>query len=180
MATPGIFRNINIIKELNNTSGTEIIELYQPGRLNTLDIVNNARYSGFITSLRLTIDITSINELEVISSDILASDETIAANNKDTFNGNQKKCLSFYMRNSDTPLIKIVDVYLFNQRPYYYVDLLKYFTSSATLDIAPDTQLCVQVKDANNGLLQNNDRILILGTVIEESPVYDQSVLTVE
>jgi hypothetical protein len=180
MATPGIFRNVNIIKELNSSSGTEMIELYQPGRLNVLDVVNNARYSGFITSLRLTIDITSINELEVISSDILASDETIAANTKDTFNGNQKKRLSFYMRNSDVPLIKIVDIYLFNQRPYYYMDLLKYFTSSATLDVAPDTQICCQMADANNGLLQNQDRIILLGTAIEESPVYDQSFLVAE
>ncbi len=180
MANPGIFRNVNIIKELNASSGTDIIELYQPGWLNSLDVVNNAKYSGFITSLRLTIDITSINELEVIASDILADDETIAANTKATFQGNQKKCVTFYMRTSDTPLIKIVDVYLFNQRPYYYMDLLKYFTSSTTLDIAPDTQLCVQVRDVDNGLLLNDDRVLILGTVIEESPVYDQSVLTVE
>jgi hypothetical protein len=180
MATPGIFRNVNIIRELNSSNGSEIIELYQPGRLNALDVVNNARYSGFITSLRLTIDINSINELETISSDVLASDETIARNTKATFQGNQKKCLSFYMKTSDTPLIKIVDVYLFNQRPYYYIDLLKYFTSSATFDIAPDTQLCVQVNSQGNGLLQNDDRVLILGTCIEESPIYDQSILTIE
>ncbi|MCL6750062.1 hypothetical protein KBT16_03350, partial [Nostoc sp. CCCryo 231-06] len=115
-----------------------------------------------------------------ISSDILASDETVAANTKATFQGNQKKVLTFYMKTSNTPLIKIVDIYLFNQRPYYYIDLLKYFTSSATFDIAPDTQLCVQVKETGNGLLQNDDRILLLGTVIEESPVYDQSILVVE
>lgn len=180
MANNGIFRNANIIKELNSGSSNEIIELYQPGTLNALDVVNNARYSGFVTSLRLTVDITSINELETISSDILANDETIAANTKATFNGNQKKCLSFYMRTSDTPLIKIVDVYLFNQRPYYYVDLLRFFTSSSTLDIAPDTQLCVQVSPLGNGLLENDDRVLILGTCIEESPVYDQNILTLE
>ncbi|AUB36884.1 hypothetical protein COO91_02813 [Nostoc flagelliforme CCNUN1] len=118
--------------------------------------------------------------MEAISSDILASDETITANSKATFQGNQKKCLSFYMRTNDTPLIKIVDIYLFNQRPYYYVDVLKYFTSSSTLDVASDTQICAQIKEVGNGLLQNNDRILLLGTVIEESPVYDQSVLRVE
>lgn len=180
MATPGIFRNVNIIKELNEASSNQIIELYQPGWLNSLDIVANAKYSGFITSLRLTIDINSINELETISSDVLASDETITANSKATFQGNQKKCLSFYMRTNDTPLIKIVDIYLFNQRPYYYVDVLKYFTSSSTLDVAPDTQICAQIKEVGNGLLQNSDRVLLLGTVIEESPIYDQSVLRVE
>ncbi|MCL6755400.1 hypothetical protein KBT16_32235, partial [Nostoc sp. CCCryo 231-06] len=82
MANPGIFRNVNILHELNAGSGTEIIELYQPGWLNSLDVVSNAKYSGFMTSLRLTVDISSINELEAISSDILASDETVAANTK--------------------------------------------------------------------------------------------------
>jgi hypothetical protein len=177
---PGIFRNINIIKELNAASSDQILELYQPGWLNSLDVVNNAKYSGFLTSLRLTIDISSINELETIPSDVLASDATISANSKETFQSNQKKCVSFYMRSFDTPLIKVVDIYLFNQRPFYYVDVLPYFTSSTTLDIAPDTQICVQVREVGNGLLQNDDRVLILGTGIEESPTYDQSALRVE
>ncbi|MDZ7970507.1 MAG: hypothetical protein RM368_37215 [Nostoc sp. DedSLP03] len=180
MANNGIFRNVNIIKELNAASGSSMIQLYQPGILNSLDIVNNARYSGFITSLRLTIDITSITELQSISNDILASDATIASNNKATFDGNQKKALSFYLQNLDTPLLKIMDVYLFNQRPYYYIDVLKYFTSSSTFDVAPDTQMFVQMTEVGNGLLLNNDRIIILGSAIEESPIYDQSFLSVE
>lgn len=180
MANPGVFRNVNILKELNASNGNEIVDLYQPGWLNSLDVVNNIKYSGFITSLRLTIDISSINELQTISSDILASDQVIAANSKATFSGNQKKAVSFYMQTADTPLIKIVDIFVFNQRPFYYIDLLKYFTSSATFDVAPDSRLFVQINESGNGLLQNDDRILILGTVIEESPVYDQSVLRVE
>lgn len=180
MAYPGIFRNINILKEINSSNGTDLIELYRPGLLNSLDVVSNLKYSGFLTSLRLTIDITSISELLTIPSDILASDERIAMNSRATFEGNQKKCLTFYMATSDTPLIKIVDVYLFNQRPYYYVDVLKYFTSATTFDIAPDAQLCAKITEAGNGILQNEDRILLLGTGIEESPVYDQSFLVAE
>ncbi|MHC5737465.1 hypothetical protein [Nostoc sp.] len=180
MANPGIFRNVNIIKELNASTSTEMIELYQPGRLNSLDVVNNAKYSGFITSLRLTVDITSIDELEIVENDPLADDATIAANAKTTFNNNAKKCLSFFIGNSNTPLTKVVDIFIFNQRPFYYVSLLPYFTSASTLDVAPDSIIAIQQRDVNYGLLQDDDRILILGTVIEESPVYDQSVLTVE
>jgi hypothetical protein len=175
MANPGIFRNVNIIKELNASTATGMVELYQPGRLNSLDVVSNAKYSGFITSLRLTIDITSINELEVVENDTLADDATIAENAKITFTNNAKKCLSFFIGNSDAPLIKVVDVYLFNQLPFYYISLLPYFTSASTFDVAPDTIIAVQQRDVGYGLLQNNDRILILGTVIEESPIYDQS-----
>lgn len=180
MASNGIFRNINILKELTVASSDQILELYQPGWLNSLDVVNSAKYSGFLTSLRLTIDISSINELETIPSDELAAESTINANARETFRSNQKKCLSFYMKTFDTPLIKIVDLFLFNQRPFYYIDVIPYFTSSSTLDIAPDTQICVQVREVGNGILQNDDRILIFGTGIEESPIYDQSALTVE
>jgi hypothetical protein len=176
----GIFRNVNILRELNSASGTEIIEIYQPGFLNSSDVYANLRYSGFITSLRLIVDISSINPLEAISSDILASDEIIAANNKDTFDGNHKKKITFYMRNSNTPLLKIVDIYLFNQRPYYFIDALSYFTPSATLDLSPDTLIAVQITEAGSGLLLNDDRIVILGSVIEESPVYDHLNLVVE
>lgn len=180
MGNPGIFRNVNILKELNASTGTEIIELYQPGRLNSLDVVANAKYSGFITSLRLTVDITSIDELEIVENDTLADDATIAANAKTTFNNNPKKCLSFFLTNSDTPPVKVVDVFIFNQRPFYYISLLPYFTSASTFDVAPDSIIAIQQRDVGYGLLQYDDRILILGTVIEESPVYDQSVLTVE
>ncbi len=180
MRNNGVFRNVNIIKEINAASQNEIIEIYKPGNLNSLDVVSNLRYSGFITSLRLTVELNSIDPLNTISSDILASDATIAANNQATFEGNHKKCIRFLMQNSDTPLVKVTDVYMFNQRPYYYIDMLRYFTSSATLDIAPDTQLYVQVIDVGNGFLQNDDRLLILGTVIEESPILNQSFLIVE
>jgi len=180
MSTPGIFRNVNILREINVSHGSDLIDIYQPGWLNSLDVVGNLKYSGFISSLRLTVDITSIQELSVIPSDILASDEVLTANRKATFDGNQKKSISFYMKTSDTPLLKIADVYLFNQRPYYYIDLLKYFTLSSTFDIAPDAQLSMRMSSTDTGALQGNDRILLLGTVIEESPVYDQSFIIAE
>jgi hypothetical protein len=180
MANPGIFRNVNVLKELNASTGTNIVELYQPGYLNSLDVVANAKYSGFITSLRLTIDITSIDELEVIENDTLSDDATIAANAKTTFNNNAKKCLSFFMKTSSTPLIKVVDIFLFNRRPFYYLNLLPYFTSANTFDIAPDVVIAAQMRDVGYGLLSSDDRILVLGTVIEESPVFDQSLLTIE
>ncbi len=166
----GIFRNVNILHEFNAGSGTQPIEIYQPGWLNSEDIVSNAKYSGFITSLRLTIDITSINPMSIVENDILASNETVASNNKETFNYNAKKCLSFYMKTANTPLIKIADAYLFNQRPYYYLDLINYFTSAGTFDVAPDATIACQVVDVGYGLLQGSDRVMLLGCAVEESP----------
>ncbi|MBU7587249.1 MAG: hypothetical protein KAF91_31120 [Nostoc sp. TH1S01] len=166
----GVFRNVNILREFNAGSTTEIIDIYQPGWLNAYDIVTTAKYSGFITSLRLTIDISSIPELQPVPTDALADDTTINNAATETFNGNGKKCLSFYIRTSDTPIIKVADIYLFNQRPYYYLDLINYFTSAGTFDVAPDTIISCGITDAGYGLLTGNDRILLLGTAVEEVP----------
>ena len=166
----GIFRNVNILYEFNAGTSTSIFEVYQPGLLNSLDVVSNAKYSGFVTSLRLTIDISSIDPMSIVESDLLDGNETVSSNNKETFNYNAKKCLSFYMKTANTPLIKIADAYLFNQRPYYYLDLINYFTSAGTFDVAPDASIACQITDVGYGLLQNNDRVLLLGCVVEESP----------
>jgi hypothetical protein len=166
----GIFRNVNILHEFNASTGTEIVEVYQPGWLNAEDVVSNAKYSGFITSLRLTIDISSVSPMSIVESDVLDSNETVANNTKETFNYNAKKCLSFYMKTANTPLIKVADVFLFNQRPYYYLDLINYFTSAGTLDMAPDAIIACQVVDVGHGLLQGSDRVMLLGCAVEESP----------
>ena len=169
----GIFRNINILREFNASSTTEIIDIYQPGWLNPYDIVTGAKYSGFITSLRLTIDISSIPQMQEISTDLLADDVTVNQAANETFSGNSKKCLTVYVRTNDTPMIKLVDLYLFNQRPYYYLDLVPYFTSAGTFDVAADTVISCGLSDIGDGLLQYNDRILVLGTVVEEAPSID-------
>ncbi len=174
----GIFRNVNILHEFNVGTSTTAIEVYQPGWLNSLDVVNNAKYSGFITSLRLTIDITSINSMSIVESDILDNNDTVASNNKQTFNYNAKKCLSFYMKTANTPLIKIADAYLFNQQPYYYLDLINYFTSAGTFDVAPDATIACQVVDVGYGLLQGNDRVMLLGCAVEESPYSEVAPIT--
>lgn len=169
----GIFRNVNILREFNASSTTEIIDIYQPGWLNPYDIISTAKYSGFITSLRLTIDISSIPILTTVQTDVLADDTTINDAATETFNGNSKKCLTFYIRTNDTPNIKVADIYLFNQRPYYYLDLINYFTSAGTFDVAPDTIISCGMTDVGHGLLTGIDRILLLGTVVEEAPSTD-------
>jgi hypothetical protein len=152
-----VFRNVNILREINAGNTTEIVDFYQPGWLSPYDIQNGFKYSGFITSLRLTIDITSISPLIVIPVDSLASDSEISSATEETFTGNPKKCLTLYMRTNDTPLIKITEIFLFNQRPYYYVDLLPYLTSNGTFDIAPDAVLSYQMKDVGYGLLSSEE-----------------------
>jgi hypothetical protein len=138
--------------------------------MSPVDIINSFRYSGFLTSLRLTIDISSIPELQTIPVDLLAGNEEQAQANQETFSGNAKKCLSLYIRNSATPIVKVADVYLFNQRPYYYLDLVNYFTTANTFDVGNDTVISAGFRDDGYGLLMDDDRVLMLGTVIEKAP----------
>ncbi|HIK27978.1 MAG: hypothetical protein N3E45_17105 [Oscillatoriaceae bacterium SKW80] len=172
MGAKGVFRNVNILEEFNS-SNSGMRQIYTPGLLAPYDIESGLKYSGFITSLRLTIDITSIPELAVVSSDLLASDDDILKNTKETFKGNPKKAIAFYLKTSTTPILKIADIYLFNQRPYYYLDLIDYFTSAATFDIASDAEIFAQQIDAGFGLLQGQDRVLLIGSVVEEAPKYE-------
>jgi hypothetical protein len=179
MPRGGVFRNVNILKQIDESCGTEIIDIYQPGFLNPYDISNGLKYSGFITSLRLTIEVNSIAEMQQIASDVLADDVTIAENTKETFAFNPKKCITFFMRTSLQPTIKVADIFLFNQQPFYYLDLISYFTSAGTFDVAPDAVISCQCKDAGYGLLQGQDRVLILGSSVEESPDIEGYTLTV-
>ncbi|MBD2503423.1 hypothetical protein [Anabaena azotica] len=165
-----IYRNINIIREFNASSQTEIFDIYQPGLISPTDIINSFRYSGFLTSLRLTVDITSIPEVRTIPVDIMAGDDEQAQANQETFNGNAKKCLRLYIRNSITPMVKVADAFLFNQRPYYYLSLINFFTDVGTFDVGNDTVISCGFTDIGNGLLMNEDRVLLLGTVIEKAP----------
>lgn len=165
-----IYRNINIIHEFNSVSSTQIFDIYQPGLISPTDVINSFRYSGFLTSLRLTIDITSIPELLAIPVDIMAGNEEQAQANQETFNGNAKKCLALYIRNSITPIVKVADVFLFNQRPYYYLSLINYFTDVGTFDVGNDTVISAGFKDLGHGLLMNDDRVLLMGSVIEKAP----------
>lgn len=176
----GVFRNVNILHELNASTGTEFVDVYQPGWLNPYDVVSTAKYSGFMTSLRLTIEISSISELQTIATDIDDTDDTISAKNNESFNANQKKCLSFYMRTSVSPTIRIADIFLFNRQPFYYLDLIPYFTNAGTFDIAPDAIISCQFKDVGDGILMVEDRVIVLGSVVEESPRFDQNSLLLE
>lgn len=175
----GISRIVNVLAEITSINASTIFQVYQPGWLNPYDIVTTAKYSGYITSLRLTIEITSIPEMKIVAVDTLDSDDTIAEKKKETFNGNRKKCLRLW-GSRDGILIKISDIYLFNQQPFYYLDLIPYLTSAGSFDVGNDLIIFGQMIDVGDGLLFDVDRILILGSVFESASGFDQSTLSLE
>lgn len=180
MASEGVFRNVNIVTELNADNTTQALDIYTPGSINPYDIVSGVKYSGFITSLRLTVDISSVPELELPLDDPLDIEVDREAKEKEVIYNTPRKCISLYLRNSSSKSVLVGEILLFNRRPHYFVNLLKYFSDARTFDIASDTVITVQMKEIGYGLLQGNDRIAIIGSSVEEAPYLEPSSILIE
>lgn len=61
-----VSRNVNILYELNASNAlssiNDAISIYQPGTINPENLISGANYSGFITGLRVIVNIKSIGE----------------------------------------------------------------------------------------------------------------------
>lgn len=169
MAVASTFRNVNILAEINADNTTEAIDIYTPGILNPYDLVAGVKYSGFITSLRLIIDIKSVTEFILPEADPLDSDEKQRIEIQEALLDTPRKCICLYMRNASTKPILLAEIWLVNRNPYYFIKLMKYLTDANTADIAPDTVITVQMKNIGYGLLQDTDRVSIIGTAVEEA-----------
>jgi hypothetical protein len=180
MPNQGIFRNVNILVEFNESNTSEAIDIYTPGYINPYDIVLGVKYSGFITSLRATIDIDSVIELIPPKISSLDTDADIEAKRNETIEATPRKCIQFYLSNSNTKPTLVAEVLLFNRVPYYFIGLIKYFTDNVTFDVAPDTIITAQLKDVGYGLLEGTDRVVIVGTAIEEASYIESASLLVE
>lgn len=179
MVSQGIFRNVNILVEFNAANTTEAIDIYTPGFINSFDIVSGVKYSGFITSLRATIDINSLPELIPPDINVLDTEADKESKRNEAVTNTPRKCMQLYLRNSNSKSLLIGEVLLFNRLPYYYVSLIKYFTDTITFDVAPDTVITAQMKDIGYGILTGSDKVAIVGSVVEEASYIEQSTLAV-
>lgn len=177
MADTGTFRNVNIICELTASSGSQLIDIYRPATINPNTVVAGAKYSGFITSLRMSVNIKSVSELILPDPDLLASDEAQQLKEKEVVLNTSRKSICLYVKNSLSPPVLAGEILLFNRYPYYFIDLLKYLTSSSTFDAASDTTISVQIKEVGHGLLQGDDKITIIGSAVEEAPLPETNAL---
>jgi len=163
-------RNVGILKKIDSSSGTNLIKIYQPGTLNLATKVAEAKYDGFIASLRLIVKINSIAEF--VPPDISPLDSDFVANskNKTALNNAEKIGLTILIGNADneTP-IELNDVWLLSQPPYYYVDLLRLLTSANNATVSSDESIYLKLKDLGKGLLTATDMLIVRGNVIETS-----------
>lgn len=164
----GVFRNVNILTELTAASGNQLIQIYTPG---IAEVEGQAiGYSGFITSLRATVNIKSVAALVLPDTNPLDSQEKQRATQETAILASPKKCFSLYLQKGNENPILIGEILLFNRNPYYFVPLIRYLSDSTTFDCAFGTTISVQMKGIGYGLLEGNDRISIVGSSVEEAP----------
>lgn len=161
-------RSAQILQRFTVTAGSNMQLLYEPALVTPWDTVNTLRYYGFITDLRMKIQIGSIAE-SVIPNMGLESTRTerlMAAREMEW--SSARKELEIFLETSRQPLTNIATVSLLNRQPYYTVNLLPYFTDNGVVNIANDARLSARMKNAGYGLLQGSDEVVIYGSVKEE------------
>ncbi|MEG4273797.1 MULTISPECIES: pyocin knob domain-containing protein [unclassified Microcoleus] len=147
----------SILFQINSSNYTApIFTIYKP----------QAEHSGFATTLRLTINIKSIDAAEFpyipddTPPDVLQQIlEEVALNTP-------FKEIILYVKKGAGAWIERAPIRIFNKEPYYDVNLMRFFSDSNTIDIAEDLSLGIQIKIGN--VLTPADSILVWGTVVAE------------
>lgn len=161
-------RNTNIIHQFTATSGTGLKILYQPSSTNRYDRVDTLKFYGFITSLRLMIDISSVSEAPIPDiSDVASSQERLIAVRAMEWESPRKQ-LELLIKTSKTDWYRIAFISLLNREPYYHVDLMPYLTNNLSFDTGNDFLLAARIVNVGYGLLQNVDIVTVFGSVKEE------------
>ena len=148
--------NVAILDEINSTNYSSVRLLYKP----------TVGYSGFVTTLKLKINLKSIfrADFPYIPDDTPADVvNQIFQDLEETLVFKEVRILS---RKDPGPWFEIATIRIYNKEPFYNVNLMPYYADSNTIDVAEDLSLGVQLAIGNT--LATNDKILAFGTVIEE------------
>lgn len=125
-----------------------------------------AGYSGFITTLRLTININSIEEANFpYIPDDTPPDVLQAILDKVAINTPFKEII-LYVKKGNGGWVERAPIRIFNKEPYYDINLMRFFSDSNTIDVAEDLSLGIQIKIGN--VLTAADTILVWGSVVAE------------
>lgn len=147
----------NILFQINSSNYTNgIATIYNP----------TSGHSGFVTTLRITINLNSIAEttfphipddtppavLEQILDEVAVNTEF--------------KEITLFFKKGDGSWLERCPMKIFNKEPFYDVNLMRLFSDANTIDVAEDFSLGIQIKAGNT--LTEEDKILVWGSVVEE------------
>ena len=122
--------------------------------------------SGFITTLKLTVNLNSIEEASFpYIPDDTPPDVIQQILDEVATNTEFREILLFFKKGTGN-WIERATIRIFNKEPYYDVPLIRFFSDANTIDVAEDFSLGIQVKIGN--VLAGGDSILVWGSAVEE------------
>ncbi|MEG5159583.1 hypothetical protein QUB37_03920 [Microcoleus sp. AT3-A2] len=147
----------SILFQINSSNYTApIATIYKPA----------TGFSGFITTLRLTVNIKSIDAAEFPYIPDDTPPDVLQQILDDVATNTQFREIILYQKKGTGDWIERAPIRLFNKEPYYDVNLMRFFSDSNTIDVAEDLSLGIQVKLGN--ALTSVDTILVWGSVVAE------------
>lgn len=161
-------RSQQILTQVTPDNQTSVITLYQPGLVTPWDRTSSLRYYGFISDLRVNIDISSLPETQIPQLDLGASRTERLTAVKQMEWGSPRYELDMLMKKSNTGWLPVASLSLLNRRPYYLINVLNYLTDQVAFQVANDAVLGIRVRDVGHGLMNGDDRLTFFGAVKEE------------
>lgn len=173
-------RSAQILQRFSAASDSNMQLLYEPALVSPWDRVSTLRYYGFITDLRMKIQIRSITESVIPNLGVESNrtDRLIAV--RDMEWNSPRKELHLFMETSRHPLTHITSISLLNRQPYYVVNLMPYFTDNGIVNIANDTRLSARIQNAGYGLLTGQDEVVVYGSCKEEVTTLPEEERTIQ
>lgn len=175
MVVESYSRSVNILKPIGSHHESQILEIYRPGLLTPWDRSTTKRFYGFITDLRVKIDVNSIAEMPLPDLDLTTSRMERMTSIRDAEWNSPRMELAILLKTSTCPLTEIASLSLLNRRPYYQVNLMGYLTDNGIFAMANDASLYVRIKNVGWGTLYNRDNVTLFGAVKEECSVIPTS-----
>ena len=162
-------RNVNILNKFDSNNTANQLVLYKPGYVSPYDTTATIRYYGFLQSLRVRIDISSIEESDIpnLEPESTRAERLAAVREMEWLS--KRKELEILVRNHEMPWLELFRISLLNRRPYYIVNLLPYFTEGSDFLMGNTLQVAARIKNAGYGLLSDNDTVTIFGGVQEQA-----------
>ncbi|NER83608.1 MAG: hypothetical protein F6K42_29490 [Leptolyngbya sp. SIO1D8] len=158
-----------IIENLSTGSGQGIQIIYEPSQTSPYDRVPALRYYGFITDLRLKVDISSLPQTAIPDIDISTSRTERAERIRQMEWESDRYEMQLLMQDTYSGgWLEIARLSLLNRSPYYQINILRYMTDQIALNVANDARLGMQFIDAGYGLPKSEDSLVIFGAVREE------------
>ena len=161
-------RTTQILKEINSQNTRDLIIIYDSNYVSPFDKATSLKYYGFITDLRVKIDITSLAESQLPELPLGSSNTQKSTAIRDMEYGSQRYELQMLMRTSSQEWLPLFNFSVLNRRPFYITDMMTYLTTQPAFAMASDAQLAVKVIDVGYGVLSGSDKLIIYGSAREE------------